>query len=319
MTASTLPLAAGAPAALAAFLRGVERRAAVLAELLCGHPRRGDQALAAAMRAFRNAAARGPIADWPMRFWSLLLAVPQLRHPVVDPFWPDAFASLARLETGLRAALLLRLVVELDDEQAGAVLGIAPATYRHALQRALPRQSDGSPDPMQWRALAAATQHKLRQLPAARLVSLAQLRETAILGRQHHRPDPARAPVPGRWLQPALWSAASLCALAFVGTFLLPDTRWVAADMPHLRAVPLPAATPIATFDAQTALLTHPDFDQLADSRHDVLVDGLDFYAWYAAQVLAKPGADGAPLLLPDAGAPLPPARPAAGGARAAR
>ena len=42
-----------APAALAAFLRGCERRGAVFAELQCGDAERGDIALAAALRAFR--------------------------------------------------------------------------------------------------------------------------------------------------------------------------------------------------------------------------------------------------------------------------
>lgn len=51
------------PAALAAFLRGCERRGAVFAELQCGDPDRGDVALAAALRAFRGNAAALPMAD----------------------------------------------------------------------------------------------------------------------------------------------------------------------------------------------------------------------------------------------------------------
>src|SRR5690606_3585195 len=64
------------PAAVAAFLRGIERRGAVLAELQCGDPQAGDAALAAAMRAFRAVGPAEAMARWPIRFWNLLLATP---------------------------------------------------------------------------------------------------------------------------------------------------------------------------------------------------------------------------------------------------
>ena len=69
--------ATGAPAA---FLRGVERRAAVFAALQCGSVDRGDAAVAAALRAFTRIAPDAPMATWPVRFWSLLLAAPDLRR-----------------------------------------------------------------------------------------------------------------------------------------------------------------------------------------------------------------------------------------------
>ena len=83
------------PAALAAFLRGCERRGAVFAELQCGDTDRGDVALAAALRAFRGNAAALPMADWPVRFWSLLSAAPPLRTAAPDPRWPGALSALA--------------------------------------------------------------------------------------------------------------------------------------------------------------------------------------------------------------------------------
>ena len=70
----------GAPPALAAFLRGVERRGAVLAELQCGDADAGDAALAQAMRRFRAEAAGQPMSQWPRRFWTLLLSQPGLRR-----------------------------------------------------------------------------------------------------------------------------------------------------------------------------------------------------------------------------------------------
>jgi hypothetical protein len=68
MSPATLSESAVTPAALAAFLRGVERRGAVFAELQCGDGDCGDAALAAAMRAFREGAAPCPIGDSPSRF-----------------------------------------------------------------------------------------------------------------------------------------------------------------------------------------------------------------------------------------------------------
>ncbi|TCZ80596.1 hypothetical protein EYQ95_24445, partial [Lysobacter sp. N42] len=72
------PLAA--PPALAAFLKGVERRGALLAELLAGEAGIGDAALTRAMAAFRPQALEHPMADWPRLFWAALLAQPALRR-----------------------------------------------------------------------------------------------------------------------------------------------------------------------------------------------------------------------------------------------
>jgi hypothetical protein len=318
MTVPTLPPAGGAPAALTAFLRGVERRGAVFAEVLCGDPMRGDAAVAVAMRAFGNAAAQAPVADWPRQFWSLLLAVPSLRVAAPAPHWPLPLAMLAPLGTGPRAALLLRLVAGLRAAEAAAVLGIATPTYHLALKRALPHLPDGSPDAVGWQTLADALQRTLRQLPAERL---AHLREAvACSPRRAAPPSRTRREVAGplrAWMRPALWAALAICAVAFVATFFGSAGLRI-DDLPQIRAVPLPVAeAPAATFDAETALLTHRDFEQLADARETALVRDLDFYAWYAAQIATQPGA--APLLLPDAGSPLSANSRAAGGSDAPR
>ena len=318
MTVPTLPPAKDAPAALTAFLRGVERRGAVFAEVLCGDPMRGDAALAVAMRAFGNAAAQAPVADWPRQFWSLLLAVPSLRAAAPTSHWPLPLAVLAPLGLGPRAALLLRLVAGLRAAEAAAVLGVAVPTYHLALQRALPHLPDGSPDAVGWQTLAEALQRALRQLPAERL---AHLREAvACSPRRAAPPSRTRREVAGplrAWMRPALWAALAACAVAFVGTFLGSSMLRV-GDLPQIHVTPLPAAdAPADTFDAETALLTHRDFEQLADARETALVRDLDFYAWYAAQIATQPG--GAPLLLPDAGAPLSADNPAVGGPDAPR
>ena len=297
MSQSTLSESTSAPAALAAFLRGVERRAAVFAQWQCGDAGRGDAALAAAMRAFHEGAAAVPISDWPLRFWALLLAAPALRRPAADAAWPDAWSALAQLGNGPRAALLLRLVAGLQEPEAAAVLGIAQPTYRLALHRALPRHADGSPDKPGWRALAESAQLAIRQLPPTRLARLAQLREAAL---QHRRPPLStlrRRPVSAgrgpRWLLPALWTGVAACALAFAASFFVGQggLRHDAGE-PRIQREPLPPAEPPASrFDAQTALLTDRDFEMLLADGEAGATRDVGFQSWYAAQLAAaEPG-----------------------------
>jgi hypothetical protein len=291
MSPATLSESALAPAALAAFLRGVERRGAVFAELQCGDADCGDAALAAAMRAFREGAAASPIGDWPCRFWALLLATPVLRRPAPGAGWPDALSALPRLGTGPRAALLLRVVAGLHETEAATALGVAPTTYRLALQRALPRHANDTPDEDAWHALAEATQLAIRQLPPTRLARLAQLREVALQPRRppasRGRRSQAAAGSRPRWLSPALWAGVAACAVAFVATFVLPTTglRHDRGE-PRIQREPLPPAEPPASrIDAQTAVLTDRDFEMLlADG--DVARD-VGFQSWYAAQLAA--------------------------------
>ena len=314
MSQSTLSESASAPVALAAFLRGVERRAAVFAELQCGDAGCADAALAAAMRAFHEGAAHEgaavPISDWPHRFWALLLAAPGLRRPAPGAAWPDAWSALGQLGTGPRAALLLRLVAGLQTPEAAAVLGIAPPTYRLALHRALPRHADGGPDKTGWQVLADAAQLAIRQLPPARLARLAQLREAAL---QHRRPPPSalrRRPVtagPGpRWSLPVLWVGVAACALAFVASFFMPMVGLRHDDgEPRIQREPLPPAeAPASRFDAQTAVLTDRDFEMLLADGDAGASRDVGFQSWYAAQLAAaEPGSAPVPIAAGDANA----------------
>jgi hypothetical protein len=308
MSPATLSESAAAPAALAAFLRGVERRGAVFAELQCGDAGCGDAALAAAMRAFREGAAASPISDWPSRFWGLLLAAPVLRRAAPGADWPGALSALARLGTGPRAALLLRLVAGLHETEAATALGVAPPTYRLALQRALPRHANGAPDEDAWHALAEATQLAIRQLPPTRLARLAQLREAALQPRRPpasvRRRRPTAAGSRPRWLLPALWTGLAACAMAFVASFVLPTTGLRHDDgEPRIQREPLPPAEqPASRFDAQTAVLTDRDFEMLlAEGDADVAGD-VGFQSWYAAQLAAaEPDSPTEPMAIADA------------------
>jgi hypothetical protein len=290
--------AGGTVAAINAFLRGVERRGAVFAELLCGDALAGDTALAATLRAFQAGAARAPSREWSHRFWSLLLSTPLLRRAPPLPLRADALAPLARAGRGPRAALLLRLAAGLGETEAAAALGIAPATYRLALWRALPHRADGSADAPAWRALATAVQAAVKALPPQRLAHLAKLREAALLPAPPQRvitpsPPPSAGHVRGsrrRWLPALLWTGLAACVAALATSFLWPPPHQRApAALPEIRVVPLPAAeAPAARFDADTALLSDRDFDLLLDLQDEPIYRDLDFYAWYVAQPSAS-------------------------------
>lgn len=303
MPSSNLNDAASAPAALSAFLRGVERRGALFAELQCGDRDAGESALAAAMRAFRNHAGTLPMAEWPRRFWTLLVATPQLRQSAPMAQWPAGMEVLAGLQPLSRQALLLRLAASLPEEEAAAVLGIAPEVHEQALASACPRDASGQPDALAWRALAEAIQSQLRELPPQRLAHLARLREAAILGTKLERPVSATRSVSveapsrrRRW--PWIVLVLALCAAALAATWWWP--QWQASrgagtstsldggvrrlqEPVEIAVEDIPEQPPAAKFDATTALLTHPDFELLLEPQDEAIARDADFLAWYAA------------------------------------
>ncbi len=289
MTDRTLS-AADAPAALNAFVRGIERRAAVFAELLCGDAIAGDAALAAGIRAFRSLSKAAAMPEWPWRFWGLLLAAPQLRRSGPGPSRSGALLPLAGMAQGPRAAVLLRLAGGLDEADGARALGVATGTYRMALQRALPHRIDGTADADAWRALGDAVQARVKSLPAPRLAQLARIREAAILGQPVPGTSAAtRAPADvaasPRWQPPAMVSLAGLTVAALAATFF-PRTPQTSPDgAPRIRRSALPAAEPPAsTFDVRTAQLSHRDFDLLLDGREQAASRDLEFHAWLAAE-----------------------------------
>jgi len=309
MTASPPDSPAVAPAALAAFLRGIERRAAVFATLLTGSAAVGDVEVAATLRRFHALAGQAPFAEWPRRFWALLLAAPGLRAAPQDPVWPAAFAALSTLGRGPRAALLLRLVAGLADIDAAAVLGVARPTYRLALQRALPHCADGSPDAAAWQALDAAAQAAIRQLPAGRMTELARQREAAIRGERAppRRVRAARPPGAARW-RSAQWSVVAATVLALAATWWWPAGHGAGdagADGIRIVALP-PAAAPAATYGDDARLVTHPDLELLLADEDTPAAADPGFHAWYAAQLAQlRSGDDAQPLPI---GEPLAPA-----------
>lgn len=268
------------PAALAAFLRGVERRAAVFAELQCGDASVGDAALTRAMAAFRDAAVDRPMAEWPREFWSALLDQPALRRAAHAR--PPAFVPAC--STAVRAAILLRLAAGLDEATAAAVLGVAPEQVRRAVVGALPAGADGRADAAAWVRLQGEVQARVRGLALERGLRLARMHEAALAGPAdrffHRRPRSLpRLPLAG--------AVAASMALAIAGTFWL-ERR---AD-PTIRVVPLArAGEPASRYTATSGLIAHPDFDLLADPAEARLSRDAAFLAWFAGHAAAAPDA----------------------------
>lgn len=295
MTAPAAVSRLAIPAALAAFLRGVERRGAVLAELQCGDAAAGDAALAAAMVDFRVAAARTPMADWPRTFWARLLAQPRLRYRPAVAIALDATDTLAELGSGPRAALLLRLAAGLAEADAAAVLGVAEPTYRLALRRALPSHPDGHADPEAWQRLRVQVHHRIKTLPTDRLLRLTAAREAALLGQSAGSPPPSIDPPAAapRRLLAVLWTLLVLCVAAMAATFWWPGPdRWAGgAAGGGVRLQPLPAAeAPAAVYGRDAGLVAHRDFALLADPGAEADARDLDFHSWLAAQNPAAGG-----------------------------
>ena len=309
--------AASAAPALSAFLRGVERRGLVFAHLQAGDEAAGIAALAAAMASFRAAAARTPFGEWPRRFWSILLAAPQLREQVPEARWPAGFEAFGRIGRGPRAALLLRLVAHVSEADAAAVLGVGRPAYRMALRRALPRRADGGADAQAWQLLGEAARQEIRDLPPEALSELARLREAALAGADWEPAPPPRRPAAGRararWLWPATLAVVALTVAALWAVTRLAPPGDVAGSGPDtIVSEQLPPSPPAAdSWDGDLALLTHPDFDLLAADAADAAMREPGFHAWLAHQLDVAPppqpavGKDAAP---PPAVPVMPPA-----------
>ncbi|SJZ99832.1 hypothetical protein [Novilysobacter spongiicola] len=289
------PRPAPVPPALAAFLRGVERRGAVLAELQCGDASTGDAALAAAMARFRDEAARMPMGDWPSRFWAMLLAQPGLRGHTAVAMELEASDRLAELGSGPRAALLLRLAAGLEEAEAASVLGVALPSYRLALHRALPRHPDGSADPDAWQRLRREIHRRIKTLPPDRLARLGRIRERALEGGTRATPAEAAEVAPRRsrsFIVRLLWALLILCALLFAATFSDRFADWAGLG-PDLSGPPseLDASRPASRYSEEAGLVAHRDFELLAEPAAMEEAEQLAFRSWLAAGGLESPPA----------------------------
>ncbi|GAB3064946.1 hypothetical protein [Stenotrophomonas tumulicola] len=303
MTAASASVSPTAAGALSAFLRGVERRALVVAELQTGDAARAEQALVAVMRAFAAVASDLPMAQWPPRFWALLSARQALRE-TPSGRWEGELLHLGTLDPLVRLALLLRVGAGLDEDTAARLLDTDVDGYQEALAVACPRDAQGVPDAQGWRQLAERVQQRIRELPAQRLK---ELQQPVAAGRKDDVPKGWRAPNADVRAEPARprrrpsqqrrWKGPVIL-LATVAVMLLlalgwrhwqasaPDTAAAVPDGAIGEAGPVtvealdraapevaPAGDdPMATEDA--AMLADADFALLADA---------DLHAWSAA------------------------------------
>lgn len=306
MTVVNAPVSSTAAGALSAFLRGVERRALVVAELQCGDPTMAEQALVAVMRAFAGIASDVPMAQWPDRFWILLAHRHPIRVPADGGQWAPGLAHLQQLAPPARLALLLRVGGGLDEAAAAQILDLPVADYQHALAEACPRDAQGHPDAAAWRALAEQVQQRLRELPASRLQ---QLHQPAVAASAGHAPaaaswrapaaaDDARRRTPARRSRNRRPVWRGLLILLVTTGVLLGGAAWWKhrpAALPPEASVPdgavstgdpvaveplpaddLPVAAPADPVHAatDTAMLADPDL---------MLARDADLYAWFAA------------------------------------
>jgi DNA-directed RNA polymerase specialized sigma24 family protein len=278
------------PAALLAFLRGLERRARTLAEVQCGNADRAATIWSETAAAFPAEATTLPVAAWPVKFWARLLAHPAMA--VVDA----TESPLAALGPGPRAALLLRLVAGLDPRPAADVLGVSEPTYRFALQRGLEQARAAGIDADALQALRAQWQRQpppsaprpqgfeAAPLPAERVTTPAPVVEA----------PPVRAAVRTTrrfrlaWIGLAALAAAAVLSVAW----------WVRKPAPEAPARPvvLTAEAPVAP--APLAPVTHPDYALLAGGDDERLAQDLELLSWLAA------GGDTAPAPAPPASTP---------------
>ena len=263
--------ATASPAALDAFLKGVERRAWVLAQAQCGDARAAEIALAATLMRFRHGAGELSMSAWPLRLWALLLARPELRR-VGSTGVPD---GLHGLSGGPRAILLLRLVAGLEEAAMAEVLGVSPAAVRLSLARAV--QALPAPAAESLAALHEEFRCRVRELPNDRVQRLAALRQASTGGASAGL-APARSR-PRRLLL-ALWLALAAVAAAFVSTFFLAPVEPPLAPGEQ-RELPLALPT---TLSPESAALASPDFEAALEAGPDRVLDDLLFYSWLAGQ-----------------------------------
>lgn len=268
--------ATASASAQAAFLRGIERRAFVLLWAQCGDVALAEAALPAVMAAFHEDAAHLPLSAWPVRFWSLLLAQPGLAKPRVaqtQALEPE----LAVLPAGPRIALLLRLVAGLDFAHAAQVLAVSEDSYRYALRHALQQLETVGVSEAAGQALCERLLARVKTLPETRQSALATMRQAAL---DDTGPANPTVSTPANGWRRGLWIALALLLALLVVSYLRPGLFGLADSTPD-HPLPLPALPTHSLADSDVVM--HPDYPQLAHPEQEALAQDLGFYSWLAA------------------------------------
>ncbi|MCC7096932.1 MAG: hypothetical protein IT472_07130 [Thermomonas sp.] len=292
------PSAPSPPAAVTAFLRGVDRRGRLLALVQTGDSGAAQTALIVAAKVFASEAGQWPIAQWPMQYWRLLLSVPAMGQRRSDGDRSDVLPEIARLMPSQRAAVLLHLAAGLEDADAATALGLGVEDYQQRIRSALPRDAQGELDLAIWRGWRDATQQALEQLPEAGEAASPPIEQN----RSEPRSEPAAtanrtvdvaATKPPR--RRAAWRALFVLLLIAgmaAGLWLHPRGRAlldVWRGRIHAEALPA-AAPPKARFDPNDAALD-PDRALHADPVDLALAHRLPLLSWLAASGEPLPAA----------------------------
>ena len=256
--------------------------------------RRGRRRRAACLH---RIAPDAPMATWPVRFWSLLLAAPDMRRTADDAAWPATWASLGA--AGQRAARRLAAAIGggagdgrsgRRARRAGArrIATRCSARFRIATTaRPIARRGRrGSPmcahRPKACRPIASRGCMRRHRRPARcprrrphHWHPNARLRGAGSAYRHRRRRRARRGPrrsriVPSR-------NGSTRCPSA--------ENSSAAPSLP-------PADEPVARYDADLAAWTHRDFLAIADPDGVRRADQFPFFAWYAATLAVQPAAD---------------------------
>ncbi|MCZ8115148.1 DUF3106 domain-containing protein [Silanimonas sp.] len=278
--------------ALPAFLRGIEPRARVLSRAQAGPALDDERLLADVREEFSARAARLPLAEWPLRYWGLLLARDELGRPSGQtPAHP-----LYSLTHTRRLALLLRLVVGLEPAGAARVMGLSETAYRALWADAedkLAEQGVGPAVLMRWHE---AFQREARGEGVAGDAPRTPTRHAAPVGR-------ARAsrwrPTPLQW---GLGAMALVLLAVLAATFIWPPAplapSTAAASADDAAPATLEASPGSPPRDMAAELVVDPDFALLDAAPTAPWREGVAFLSWATVQ-------RGTALPTPAAPAPL--------------
>lgn len=281
------------PPSLHAFLRGIEPRACVLARAQ-GGPALDGPALVARVRLDFAARFGGlPLAEWPLRYWGLLLA----REELAQPRGATPEHPLYALGHTRRLALLLRLVVGLEPPGAARVLGLSETAYRALWSDAEDKLAALGVGPavlMRWQE---AFQAQVRAEAVAAPASSAAVPAAAA---KRAPSTPSRLPKPS-----ALQLGLGAVILGLVGllvvTFVWPPGT---ADAPGaIDPTPAVLDTPTRAAEARNVdadLVVDPDFRLLTAPADEPWRDDLGFLSWLTRRAgVALPAPSTAPLAEP--------------------
>jgi hypothetical protein len=264
--------------ALPAFLRGIEPRARVLSRAQAGPALDDERLLADVREEFSARAARLPLAEWPLRYWGLLLARDELGRPSGQtPAHP-----LYSLTHTRRLALLLRLVVGLEPAGAARVMGLSETAYRALWADAedkLAEQGVGPAVLMRWHE---AFQREARgEAASADAPPRTPARHAAPIGRPR---GPRWRPTPLQW---GLGAVALVLLAVLAATFIWPPAPIVpatAAGSADAAPTTLEASPGSPPRDMAAALVVDPDFTLLDAAPAAPWREGVAFLSWATVQ-----------------------------------